>query len=120
MGKFKNYYDAPEWKSVRRKVFQRDKYKCMQCSSRINLHCHHTYYIEGKEVWDYPLSCFQTICEKCHKEFHDRIKGRDMRTNPKIKSSKDRMIDRYVFNLSPKDRLLHQRYEELKNKKNTP
>lgn len=50
MGKFKNYYDAPEWKSVRRKVFQRDKYKCMQCSSRINLHCHHTYYIEGKEV----------------------------------------------------------------------
>lgn len=67
-------YSGNKWKEVRKLVFEIDV-RCRGCGSEENFHCHHSYYIEGREVWDYPLDSFITLCENCHSEFHKEIKG---------------------------------------------
>ena len=37
------------------------------------LHIHHQYYIEDRLPWQYNLNCFQTMCEHCHLDLHERI-----------------------------------------------
>jgi Zn finger protein HypA/HybF involved in hydrogenase expression len=37
----------------------------------IYLHVHHHYYINGKLPWEYPQSALTTLCNSCHKSFHE-------------------------------------------------
>ena len=36
----------------------------------VDLNIHHTYYIEGKDAWDYDNSALQTLCIDCHQKEH--------------------------------------------------
>lgn len=68
-------YTNALWRSLRLEVFERDNNTCEKCSSNKELNCHHNYYIPGRKLWEYPLSCFSTLCRICHEDFHKKIKG---------------------------------------------
>lgn len=123
--KYKPTYHHPKWLTVRKKVFTRDKHKCLKCSSTSNLQCHHTYYVKGKKIWDYPLSCFETLCRKCHEEFHQKVKGSTLvrvKSEQKKLSTKEkhnRTIMKMVSKLSAVDKKLHERYSKSKSNPQT-
>ncbi len=71
-------YNCAEWKSKRLEVFKRDDFKCTNCGKDSDLQCHHTYYQNGRETWDYPLNSLQTLCRTCHEDFHIHTKSTDM------------------------------------------
>lgn len=63
-------YEDPMWIVRRRAILKRDNYKCTVCGSENNLQVHHTYYIRGHELWQYPNDCFLTLCISCHYQYH--------------------------------------------------
>ncbi len=36
-------------------------------------HVHHFYYIKGKKVWEYPDKHLITLCDDCHKFYHEQV-----------------------------------------------
>ena len=68
-------YKNSNWKLKRLEVFKRDNNMCTKCKSNKNLQCHHTYYIPGRMLHEYPLQSFLTLCSKCHTDLHKTIKG---------------------------------------------
>jgi hypothetical protein len=64
----------PRWQKVRLKVFERDDWKCRndECQSpeHTPLAIHHQSYRPGRDPWDYPLTNFLTLCERCHDQKH--------------------------------------------------
>jgi transposase len=55
----------PRWQKKRLEVFQRDKFRCMNCGSKEKtLHVNHLKY-DG-EPWDSPMEYLETLCEDCH------------------------------------------------------
>ena len=57
------YTMSKHWKWVRAQIIRRDGFKCVLCSSRINLHVDHIHYPGfGNE----KPSDLQTLCELCH------------------------------------------------------
>lgn len=71
-------YNDKRWLSIRIKAIKRDNFTCSNCTSTQNLQCHHTYYIPYREIWEYPLQSFQTLCVNCHSEYHRQVKGKDL------------------------------------------
>ena len=59
------YYQTEYWKSLRKKILKRDKYKCVLCASVNNLQIHHRVYEPGQE----QLSDLHTLCDTCHELF---------------------------------------------------
>ena len=64
------YLKSKEWKEKRKKVLQRDNYRCKKCGSKTNLHIHHISY---KNIGKEPLDDLVTLCDNCHKKLHDSI-----------------------------------------------
>lgn len=65
---YKGYLGTDEWSQKRRKVIERDDFKCRLCAAGGRLHVHHrTYARRGDE----KLSDLVALCEDCHKLFHD-------------------------------------------------
>jgi 5-methylcytosine-specific restriction endonuclease McrA len=60
----------PKWKIKRAAILRRDKRKCTVCGSKKDLQIHHTYYVEGREPWEYPNKSLITLCRDCHYKFH--------------------------------------------------
>lgn len=61
-----------EWKEKKDLIFFRDRYRCMLCDDDTKLlHCHHKKYINGTFPWEYDDSLLITLCEECHKKFHN-------------------------------------------------
>lgn len=79
-------YRHKSWLALRKKVFARDNHQCLKCLSKKLLHCHHTYYLPGRSIWEYPLFAFETLCQTCHNEFHKHTAGSKLviRTKAKI------------------------------------
>ena len=71
-------YNHPKWKEKREQIFKRDNYKCRGCDSNNELRCHHSFYENGRQIWDYPSKSLITLCESCHSKFHDKIKGKEL------------------------------------------
>jgi 5-methylcytosine-specific restriction endonuclease McrA len=68
-----NYKDQllqPEWIALREEIIRRDFGMCQRCMSSKNLNIHHRYYLDGYKAWEYPHSCYVTLCKDCHKEVH--------------------------------------------------
>lgn len=63
-----------EWGAKRMRILRRDNFCCKQCGAReseqIHLQVHHKYYIIGLDPWEYKDSVLETLCEKCHSEYH--------------------------------------------------
>ncbi len=58
----------PRWQKLRLKILDRDGWACRSCqSTEKSLQVHHLYYAK-LDPWDYPLSCYQTLCTECHQE----------------------------------------------------
>lgn len=71
-------YNHPKWHRKRLEIFKRDNYKCRACGDNKDLQCHHSYYENGKHIWEYPSPSLITLCRECHEEFHAKIKGKDL------------------------------------------
>jgi len=72
----KSYYDYlkdPRWQKKRLKILERDQWTCTVCSNKEGtLHAHHNYYIKDKKPWEYQDYIIETLCEDCHKIFHEQ------------------------------------------------
>lgn len=65
----------PNWQKKRLEILSRDNFQCISCGSNDKeLHVHHRWYQFGKEIWDYPDSCFETLCHECHEYIEMCIK----------------------------------------------
>lgn len=58
----------PRWQRKRLEILQKYNFKCEACwSGEDTLHVHHTYYVKGREPWEYPDSSLEVLCENCHR-----------------------------------------------------
>jgi hypothetical protein len=65
----------PRWQKKRLEIFQRDKFRCMECfSDEKSLQVHHIAY-KGKEPWDTPNKLLITYCHECHQKEEDKLKA---------------------------------------------
>lgn len=65
----------PRWQKKRLEILNRDKWKCHYCGDeKSTLHVHHEMYFKGKEPWDIPNECLNTVCENCHDFLHTTYK----------------------------------------------
>lgn len=72
---------SEEWKRRREEILERDGHRCQWCGRRGRLQVHHKRYDmtpDGKmvEPWDYPDSCFITLCDSCHRKWHAKYRVR--------------------------------------------
>ena len=57
-------YQTPEWATLRRRVFDRDGWRCVRCRRPGRLECHHV-----KAVADggnHEIGNLETLCRGCH------------------------------------------------------
>ena len=59
-----------KWIEKRSVILKRDNYICTVCGSNKCLQVHYTYYINGRDPWQYPNKSLLTLCEKCHTDYH--------------------------------------------------
>lgn len=60
-------YKDPRWQKKRLEIFQRDKFTCQFCQSKIKtLTVHHLEYHGNAKPWDYKDKELITVCEDCH------------------------------------------------------
>jgi 5-methylcytosine-specific restriction endonuclease McrA len=66
-------YDDPVYKDWRKKVYQRDGFKCQmpKCSSKYRLQAHHIKKWSTAATLRYDIDNGITLCRECH----DRING---------------------------------------------
>lgn len=63
----------PRWQKKRLQVLNHAKFRCQLCGSKDRtLHVHHSYYLRGKEPWEYPTGSMVSLCEKCHEAVEGR------------------------------------------------
>ena len=101
------YFDllkSPKWIKKRKRIFKRDGFKCTVCGSDKNLRAHHTYYFKKRvSPWSYPDECLITVCDSCHKNWHEYyeieyrdnpIPGKKVKKNKPLKVKKKKIIYR--------------------------
>lgn len=63
----------PRWQRKRLEILQRDDFRCSCCGDESNqLQIHHTFYLSGKNPWEYDDQTLKTFCAKCHSEITER------------------------------------------------
>ena len=61
--------NARRWAAVRRRVFERDGWRCVECGKVGRLGCDHISPMERKPGQDpYDINGLQTLCRSCHIE----------------------------------------------------
>jgi 5-methylcytosine-specific restriction endonuclease McrA len=69
MNKYAEKLKDPRWQRKRLEIMERDGFSCLHCGEHEKtLHVHHSYYVSGREPWDYPGFALLTLCEPCHSE----------------------------------------------------
>lgn len=69
---FQKQIKHPNWQKKRLEILERDEYICQNChSENETLNVHHFFYKQKTLLWDYDESCLMTLCNACHKEWHD-------------------------------------------------
>lgn len=49
---------------------------CQRCFSEDKtLHVHHKQYIDGRKVWEYEAPELLVLCDECHEQEHELLKG---------------------------------------------
>lgn len=67
---YAEYIKSKSWAKKRNKIFKRDNYLCIICSSNKNLQAHHlTYDRLGYE----KLTDLITVCTICHNKIHNKL-----------------------------------------------
>lgn len=66
----------PKWQKKRLKVLKHARFRCQLCGNdQKTLHVHHSYYVSGRDPWDYPTGSMVSLCESCHKATEGRKAG---------------------------------------------
>jgi len=72
-----SYYEQledPRWQKTRLKIFERDKWCCLECKAvDKTLCCHHICYIKDLKVWKYPDRFLKTLCRDCNKKIGNNV-----------------------------------------------
>lgn len=69
----RSFYRTQDWKKIRMRVLVRDDFKCINCGEDcMELHVHHI--IEVKKGGTDTVDNLSTLCVKCHRELHSKIK----------------------------------------------
>lgn len=72
-----NYSDKlkdPRWQRKRLEILQRDNFTCWYCGdNKSTLHIHHETYFKNMEPWEIYDECLTTVCEDCHKFWHEEF-----------------------------------------------
>ena len=63
----------------RKKVLQRDDYKCVLCGSTSRLHVHHKIGWQPHQINPHELDNLETLCASCHRKLHPVPHGPDGR-----------------------------------------
>lgn len=79
MNNYSELLKDPRWQEKRLRVFERDGFKCTECTGPDTLHCHHKKYMPGKP-WDIDMEYLVTLCEGCH-DLEEHLK----KNNPELK-----------------------------------
>ena len=62
-------FNARRWSIVRRAVFKRDGYRCVECGRAGRLECDHVTPLQREPGQDpFDLNGLQTLCRACHVE----------------------------------------------------
>ena len=70
--RYRDILKDARWLRKRKGILRRDGYKCTVCGAKSNLVVHHTFYYKGSPPpWQYPNSSLLTLCEKCHRKYHE-------------------------------------------------
>lgn len=73
------FYHQPKWKSLRKSILIRDKYRCQRCAEkglfREAEHVHHIFPREQYHEYEYCRWNLISLCYKCHNEMHNRFNG---------------------------------------------
>jgi 5-methylcytosine-specific restriction endonuclease McrA len=113
-----DYYSqllAPEWKSKRLKILQRDNFSCTQCGNKKDLQVHHKKYDKNKLAWEYTNNNLITLCIKCHTELHNsRHISTFFKKNNKNVQKKLTRDEKLRLSLSKKDYELQKLYDKIK------
>ena len=65
MQDYRKLYSTRPWRVVRRRVFNRDGWRCQSCGKAGRLECDHIMPVHlGGEFWD--MGNLQTLCRDCH------------------------------------------------------
>jgi len=79
---YKEQYLHPKWQKKRLEIMKRDGFKCVSCGDgESKLNVHHNYYINSKDVWDYPQTALITVCDICHKNIHKSMEDEELNKN---------------------------------------
>lgn len=67
----------PQWQKRRLEIFERDGWACRECGdTESTLSVHHTYYVGGRDPWQYPDWSLITVCPSCHDKVGDKFASR--------------------------------------------
>lgn len=65
---YRDYLLTPEWQATRKRILERDEYRCQICNSPHRLNVHHRDYSRRGYENDTDLT---TLCQGCHQVFHE-------------------------------------------------
>ena len=83
MSRFHDKLSRRRWAQVRRRVFDRNGYRCKVCGKAGKLECDHVIPLEdGGDMWD-PDN-LQAICRGCHIDKTARARLAKRRTDPRV------------------------------------
>ena len=77
-------YRSREWKIIRRQIFERDDWRCVECGKIGRLECDHIREITKAKDW-FDENNLQTLCRSCH-----IVKSRSERKIREAKTEKRR------------------------------
>lgn len=73
MTSFFDQYKTPQWQKRRLERLEASGWACMECESdSAQLHVHHTRYVQGRKVWEYPDGELKVLCDTCHESAHQQ------------------------------------------------
>jgi Zn finger protein HypA/HybF involved in hydrogenase expression len=79
MSKYSELLKHPKWQQKRLEILKRDKWTCKGCGDKEStLHVHHFTYQKNKNPWEYSNDNFITLCEVCHSEEEQFLKGENL------------------------------------------
>ena len=91
---YMQYLESSHWRKLRHEAFERDGYKCSKCGSSKTLQGHHLKY--RKPLESCTVEDIESMCIKCHKAHHNRIKMERRRNRVKLDHRKlVKIIGRY-------------------------
>jgi hypothetical protein len=76
MNRYSELLSSPHWQRKRLEIMQLDDWKCRAChNGERMLNVHHMSYERGRLPWEYPDNQLVTLCEDCHAEVHEFLRG---------------------------------------------